>query len=549
MSRAIPRWLAAWRVKAAPPGLVATVLVATVLAGTVLLAGTSASAQGFHDTGDDIRAHEDPDDFTFELHGYFRGRGESLTNLDLDRGVGPSGDPLFAVPLDDPRAQTLYQADMRMRADVSVYAPGGVVAIHTRLDVLDNLTLGSTPDDIPSATVGQRALDNALHLRRAWAEALTPFGLFTLGRQANTWGLGLLANGGDCNDCDGGDVADRVAFATPLLEHVWALSFDISATGPLGRRASGFRAVDLTPTDDVRTLTLAWLRWHSDAARLRRHVAGRTTVEYGAYLSHRWQEGDVPASYLPASVPVTPSASQVVPRGLSAVATDVWLRVENRDVRVEFEAAFLYSRIAQASLVPGVLLRDPVTATQFGAALETDFLPRDSAFTFGFDAGFASGDSAPGFGAFPRALQASPQPGDLDGPQATLPYDTTVDNFRFHPDYRIDRILFREIVGRVTDAFYFRPHLRVRLFDAPFGALSATLFGVTSFAVEPSSTPGGDRPLGVEVDPALTYQTHEGFVAALEYAALFPLSGLDNPALGLGASPAQLLRLRLQMLY
>ena len=522
--------------------------IASLLAlASVLLLARSAEAQGFHRVGDDIRSHQDPDDFSFEAHGYLRARGEILSNFDLDRGPTPSGQPLFPVPLDD--GQNLYQADMRLRSDISIYAPGGSVAIHARLDVLDNLTLGSTPDNIPSATVGQRSLDTAIHLRRAWAEVLTPFGLLTVGRQANQWGLGLLANGGDCYDCDGGDAADRIAFATPLLGHIWALAFDFSATGPLATRASGFRAVDVTPTDDVRTVTFAFLQFLGEAGRRRRHVAGRTTFEYGAYVSYRWQDGDTPSSYLPTSRPITPTAAQVVPRGLSAVAADVWLRIEHRDFRIELEGALLYSRIAQTSLVPGVLLRDAITGTQLGGALETDFLPREGAFTFGLDTGVASGDSAPGFGAFPRTLQASPQAGDLDGPQASLPYDTTVDNFRFHPDYRIDRILFREIIGRVTDAFYFRPHARLRLVDAPFGALSLTAYGVASFAMQPTSTPSGQRPLGIELDPALTYESREGFIAAVEYAVLFPLAGLDNPALGLGATPAQLLRLRLQMLY
>lgn len=507
-----------------------------------------ALAQGFQDTGDRIRAHEDPNDFSVDLHGYFRGRAEILSNLDLDRGLTPSGTPLFPVPIDDPNGQNLYQGDMRLRTDLSVFAPGGSIAVHTRLDILDNLTLGSTPDDFPSATVGQRTLDNALHIRRAWAEVLLPFGLLTVGRQANTWGLGMIANGGDCLDCDSGDVADRIAFVTPFWGHIWALAFDISATGPLGQRAAGFRPVDLSPTDDVRTLTLAWLQRHSDEARRRRHNAGRTTVEYGAYLSYRWQENDAPASYLATSVPVGLNSAQFVPRGLTALAADVWLRVETADVRVEFEGALLYSQINQTSLVPGVLLRDPVRATQLGAVLQTDFFQRE-ALSFGFDTGIASGDSAPGFGAFPRGLQASPQPGDLDGPQATLPYDTTVDNFRFHTDYRIDRILFREIIGRVTDAFYLRPHLRWRIFDAPFGALTANVFGVASFAMQSSSTPGGESPLGIEIDPGLTYESHEGFTAALEYAALFPLAGLDNVQEGLTAKPAQLLRLRLQMVY
>jgi uncharacterized protein (TIGR04551 family) len=522
-------------------------IAAFLLLAAPASAQTARASRGFSEVGGDIEGHADPDDFGFELHGYFRGRGELLSNLDLDRGPTPSGAPLFPVPLDG--GQDVYAADMRLRADLSIYAPGGTVAVHTRLDLLDNLGVGSTPDDVPTATVGQAVLGSALHLRRAWAEVLTPFGLLTVGRQANTWGLGLLANGGDCNDCDAGDVADRIALATPLAGHVWALAFDISSSGPGTPRNAGFRPVDVTPTDDVRTITFAVLNAHTDAARRRRHAAGRATFEYGAYLSYRWQENDAPASYLPASVPVTPSARQLVGRGLEAGAVDVWARFSGPEFRVELEAAFLYSVIAQTSLVPGVLLRDAITGTQLGAALETDFLAQDGPFTFGLDAGFASGDSAPGFGAFPRALAPNPQPGDLDGIQAALPYDTTVDNFRFHPDYRIDRILFREIIGRVTDAIYARPHLRWRIFDEPFGALTATLFGVLSFAVEPSSTPGGESPLGVEVDPALLYETREGFVAALEYAALFPLAGLDNPVLGLPPQPAQLLRLRLQMVY
>ena len=151
--------------------LVRTRFAALFLAACLVAPGFAvfvpqASAQ-FHDLGNEIRAHDDPDDFSVELHGYMRTRGEVLSNLDLDRGLTPSGEALFAVPLDDPNAQNLTHADMRLCSDVSIYAPGGGVAVHVRLDLLDNLTLGSTPDDVPSATVGQRALDSAIHIRRA----------------------------------------------------------------------------------------------------------------------------------------------------------------------------------------------------------------------------------------------------------------------------------------------------------------------------------------------------------------------------------------------
>jgi uncharacterized protein (TIGR04551 family) len=120
-----------------------------------------------------------------------------------------------------------------------------------------------------------------------------------------------------------------------------------------------------------------------------------------------------------------------------------------------------------------------------------------------------------------------------------------VDNFRFHPDYRVDRILFREIIGTVTDAVYARPHVKLRLFQSTSGSITASLAAIASMAMFASSTPGLKRPLGVELDPTIAYEGHDGLAVALEHAILFPLAGLDNTAANLAAKPAQLVRLRL----
>jgi hypothetical protein len=120
-----------------------------------------------------------------------------------------------------------------------------------------------------------------------------------------------------------------------------------------------------------------------------------------------------------------------------------------------------------------------------------------------------------------------------------------VNNFRFNSNYLIDRILFHEIIGTVTDAVYLRPHARMEPIRWSKGSLELALFSVISFAVDASSTPGGKQPLGVELDPTVTYRSDYGFEAALEQATLIPLAGFDNPALNLSAKPAQLWRLRL----
>ena len=499
---------------------------------------------GFGDAGQDIEGH---DDWHFDFGGYLRLRGESLYNLDLDRGPTTSGEALFPVPLDDPDGQSLFEADMRLRTDLAVYAPGGFVALKLRADILDNFALGSTPEGIPSATTTQRALDTAIRIRRAYGEILTPIGLLAAGRMGQQWGLGMVANGGDCPDCDSGDVADRIAFITPIAGHIWAVAFDITSSGPLAPRASGFRPVDVTPTDDVRSVTFAMMHWLTDEARQRRLRASRTEFEYGAYAAYRWQDGDIPASYLPTSQPIELTGAQVVPRGFRAFLGDVWLRLAGPGFHIEAEGAIGWAEIAQPSLVPGVLLRDSVSSLQWGVALQSEFLDASGDFTFGLDAGAASGDSAPGFGAFPGAGDRAPRPGDLDGPQANVPSDTTVDNFRFHPDYRIDRILFHEIIGTVTDAFYARPHARVTLLRGGPGELRAAAAAIASFAVEPTSTPGNARPLGVELDPTLLYESRDGFQIAFEYALLVPLAGLDGSAQS--AAVAQLARLRLGYLF
>jgi hypothetical protein len=66
--------------------------------------------------------------------------------------------------------------------------------------------------------------------------------------------------------------------------------------------------------------------------------------------------------------------------------------------------------------------------------------------------------------------------------------------------------------------------------------------------VEASSTPSGKGPLGIELDPSVTFETN-AFLAALDYAVLFPLAGLDNVQQNLNAKPAQLVRLRLNYLF
>lgn len=521
-------------------------LVAAALAAASLAVASNASATGYNEIGQDYKLRDKTD---VVLSGYMRTRGEGLYNLDLDRGLTPSGTPIFPVSQSDPKAQMLTHWDMRLRTDVAFYAPGSTVGVKARFDLLDNLAFGSLPDGIPSATTTQRSVSDLFKVKRAWGELLLPFGFLTAGRMGTHWGLGMVANGGDCLDCDSSDASDRIAFLTPLLGHIWGVAYDFSATLQLGSRNLQNRTIALEPSTDVRTFTFVWMRYHTDEARDRRAKAAKSTLDYGAYVTHRWQNKDIPTEYLPTASPVDPllnGGTGISPRGYTATAFDGWARLTLPFGRIEAEAAFLTATVEQPSLFPGLLFNQPAKSKQIGAVLQSEF--GTGAISAGLDAGYASGDPAPGFGVVQKAGNAAPVAGDLDGAQGNPPKDNRVDNFRFHPDYRIDKILFREILGAVTDAIYARPHARLRIAKTRSTQLSAMTAVIASTAVEKNSTPSGKAPLGVEIDPSLLLETY-AFVAAVDYAVLFPLAGFDNAVTNVSAKPAQLIRLRLNYLF
>jgi uncharacterized protein (TIGR04551 family) len=475
------------------------------------------------------------------VHGAFRLRESGLYNLDLDRGLDSTGKPIFPVPLSG--GQMLDAGDMRARTDLAMYARGIGVAVKARIDWLDNVAIGGSPDlagGSPATSGGQRP--SYVVIKRAWGEALTPAGTLAVGRMGAHFGLGIAANGGDCEDCDHGDAADRIAFVSPLFGHLVAVAHDFTSRGPFTPSRDGGHPIELEQSTATSGSTVALLKVHSPATLARRAAAGLTSIEYAGYLTRRSQDNDVPATYLPTAAPATGyTSADLVARGFSATGTGAWLRITSARFRLEGEVAYLKASVAQPSLIPGTEITIPVTSNQLGAAVQSDLIAGPT--RLGFDAGYASGDDAPGFGAFPQPGQTATVAGQFDGPQANLPRDHTVDNFRFHPDFRIDQILFREIIGTVTDAIYLRPHVRATLMTVGTnGKLEAIAALIASWAVQPTSTPSGQRPLGTELDPELRYSSKDGFAINLAYGLLFPGAGFDGSMLA--ARPAQAFRLR-----
>jgi uncharacterized protein (TIGR04551 family) len=330
-------------------------------------------------------------------------------------------------------------------------------------------------------------------------------------------------------------VGDRVAFVMPIKDQLLGFAFDFGASGPTSAslRADP-QAFDVDRRDDVRSYALLLTNYELPSVIERYRRAGRFRFLYGVVASLRTQEHDVPAYYLTGDRERQYTEEDLVQRGILAFAGDLWLGMRYRGWTIDLEAATVVSRIDNASLLPGTEFLQEITARQFGGVARVKH--SWSRVHLQLELGVASGDDAPGFGVRSPLNQFSSQPGDIDGPQISIPGDTTVNNFRFNPDYHIDQILWRRIIGTVTDAFYARPSAAWE----PFRGFTLESALISSTALEGTSTPSGEQALGLELDLAASYQIEKAFYVSMSYGVLFPFGGLRNTRLGLKPEPAQL---------
>ena len=185
------------------------------------------------------------------------------------------------------------------------------------------------------------------------------------------------------------------------------------------------------------------------------------------------------------------------------------------------------------------------SAMQGGFAVESSYKFLNDQLEVGLDFGAASGDDAPGMGLRP-VINQKPKAGDLDGRQYgecldalddgqgvegaavdgvnCAVVDNDVTNFRFDPDYNVDMILFREILGTVNDALYVKPHIGY-YFTPDLGVRADVIYSQAVFA---SSTPGQQNPLGLEIDTKAFYATEDGFHLMPQLGFFLPFGGLNH---------------------
>ncbi len=487
----------------------------------------------------------------FEIDGYFRFRTDWFKNFNLGfnddstLGGAPFPEALGCHVTDGPCSSTLKSANMRLRLEPTINIDERS-SVHFQIDVLDNLVLGATPDgyigngtarntDVPLNAFSGGQVDpqdgrnyefDSIRVKRAWAEVMTPLGLLKFGRQPSSWGLGILANSGGADaftghydlDADYGDTADRLLFGTmiPGTQYRFAVGTDWASTQPTAaqsdlwaNRYSG-QPWDLDDHDDVSQWLIVLARLDSPDKFKDTLDQGEMALNYGTYFVYRTQDWDYTAND---TLGAPPNVTAFVPRKAKAYIPDVWLKLGYKHFDFELEAVGIFGNIDEIS----DFNLDPVTIRQYGGVARTGYRMVDDKLRLGLEVGFASGDQ----------WDMSPQGCTNIQMCRALPEETAFNAFRFDFDYKIDLILFRELIGTVTNATYLRPTLSYDITHS----LKLKIQNVTSFANVPVATPGNGTMYGTEFDGDFGYE-NEGFFAGISYGILLPFSAMDHPADG-----------------
>lgn len=483
----------------------------------------------------------------------------------------PTGNPV------DPDARTLWSADMLARFEPTFSITEGI-RLHIEADLLGNQMLGSLPVNglalnplhpDPSrnhagsgqfSTREREWFSNALSIGEAYGELTGFFGSLRIGRMDNHWGLGMFYNGGDCADCNFGDSIDRVQLRSSFKGINGSFSMDYPGEGLTSRQAETptGQPYDLAQVDDISqyTVTVSYepaTKPEEERQRKRLTVDRKPVLNGGALFSWRSQEG----TYADPFGLDPNSENALIYRGMRMYIGNAWGRFmyqpnSKTSMKIELEAMGIFGDLDNQTYDPvgqaneededssdiNCFNEDVRNANsdrctgnkrdfrQFGLALQSEFAV-GGPITFGLDGGFASGGDAPNWG-----YGADDYMNGRD-----------LDFFRFDPDYHVDLILFRRVIGTVTNAYYLKPHMEATFLDRNEYKLRLDVDTIVSRAFDMGGTPAGDNSwLGVEVDTAFRFFLKDSFHAGIHGGLLFPLQGMgarvDRPRLTIPGSEA-----------
>jgi uncharacterized protein (TIGR04551 family) len=465
---------------------------------------------------------------------------------------------------------------MRLRIEPTINI-SDQVRVRTQFDIFDNLILGSTADSqvnpyVPGQTTSggqslgqtsaaaptdvmsttQNSYASSILAKRAWGEIDTELGSLRFGRMPWHFGRGMYFNRGECADCEGGTTVDRMMILTTLYGHQLSLAWDFGAQGyhvgytDLGQHNLGGYPLDLTQKDDVTQFMVALTKIDDDRTWHERIAAGDVVVNYGAQLVYRSQDyatfnmnsATGSAYQTSAQNPTTLSANDLgnsLTLDVNALLfiPSLWFKLGWKALTVEFEGTMLAGKMGNA----GPLRRDNpndkgLRILQAGWVLASQLKLYSDALFVGFETGGATGDQAEmAYGSDGRAYypylnyrwKFVPQPAG----------DRNLNDFHFSPEYHVDEILYRRILGTVSNAIYFKPSIAywLDLDSSKIREVGISGSVIYSLAPVPVATPGNALSYGVEMDLGLHYRnTRENIFAGFTWGVFWPMGALARPA-------------------
>ncbi|MFT3921754.1 MAG: TIGR04551 family protein [Myxococcales bacterium] len=493
----------------------------------------------------------------------------SVDNQNMSTGNGGGTGALAPAPVgggcgDSPSAageglcdkKTQVSGDMRLRLKPEVHLSDDV-RVKAWIDVLDNVglgTMGYGPNNFDEK--------NVIRVRRVWGEARNrDIGELRFGRMGADWGLGILDNGGDRNgiDSDFSSDVDRIMAITNLAGFYMFAAYDFASqnyVSPGSATPSGV-PVDRAQKDDYRVVTLSAAHKLEPELQQSALLRGESVFNYGAYFVWRDQ-------FLKFNKPYADEQSHTVMQGANdnhlfsrfnqkTYIPDLWLQFLWEGLRIELEAAFVAGsleggcpKLIESSGTQGPF-RNAQEATeaygsatlkratggqckfrQLGVALESEYRLFDDRLGIYFMSGLATGDSQ---------SYGLAQTNDPSLQRVTDSQDVgnrTISTYQFHPDYRVDLILWRTIMRRVAGGYYFKPGISYDFIHDSYGQRAGGRLDIIySRATNPQQAYGASGNLGLEADLSLYYRSQDGpdpfdgFYGMLQAGVLFPFQGLD----------------------
>lgn len=475
--------------------------------------------------------------FVVDLDGSFRFRTELWHQMDMGLYPAVNGYGVVVPQGQDP-SDLRETADFRLRLQPALHISERAT-IHMDVDLFAMGAGQSATSDFAAQLYRDygmqtfSAFDDPLgsaRVRALWVD----FRLFhalqiSLGRVPMHWGMGILENNGAELDSDGGDAWDGATFRLNLdrMEFRVTVDWPFEGTQETNPYAPWGAAYDVGDKDDLWQWRLHFLNYETGQ---------NFRLDWGIYARFLLQEYSSPGGDALSGTCVSPypwlsvfNCDEMFWRDAFIMTPDFWIKAtftlpHDWNLTLEGELLARYGTLSASQRFDG----KDTSKTLYGVGGVFKAQAESPKWALRFEFGAASGDKgSTGFGILDANNVA--QPDDSMWEDSAVASNHTITSLALHPNYHTDLILFRRVIGGVTNAWYVKPSLQwtaVRWGDTSRFFIDLATLYAAAFVAE--VTPGNASPLGVETDLTLGLDAGPNVSCRLQAGMLFPMAGLAD---------------------